>query len=284
MKAMNINEVEKLTGISKPNIRFYEKKGLIKPKRNKDNDYRDYSLDDINVLEKIKLFRLLSFSIDEISKMLKSGKLIDVENHIKELQDQIDSLNGSIKMCKRLKDEVSVTGLDTDSYLSEINELENKGEKFNSFNDDFRAFLTYKETRKFMVFPDNITLEEEDVTRALREYAKNHDYDIEFITESMQPKFYLNGLRYHAYAVTTNVRANYICCVCDEELVEPIISTSRKIMISLVYYLPIISLIILLICCSVASSLPNYVSFPLIAIFSAMLVASLVFWGINRKK
>ena len=281
---MNINEVEKITGVSKPNIRFYEKKGLIKPNRNQDNDYRDYSDEDIEILEKIKLFRLLSFSIDEISKMLKSGKLIDVEEHIKSLQDQIDSLNGSIKMCERLKDEVSVTGLDTNSYLNEIADLETKGEKFNSFNDDFRAFLTYKETKKFMIVPDCITMDVPEVIEAIETYAREHEYDLEFIEKSMRPKFYLNGLRYHAQTYTLNVRANYLVCYCDEELVEPVISPARKRMIRLAYYLPIISLIILLICCSIAHALPNYVSFPLIAVFSIMLVGSLVLWGINRRK
>lgn len=33
---MNIKEIEKMTGISKQNIRFYESNGLLKPKRNKD--------------------------------------------------------------------------------------------------------------------------------------------------------------------------------------------------------------------------------------------------------
>lgn len=39
---MNIKETEKITGISKQNIRFYESNGLLKPKRNQDNNYREY--------------------------------------------------------------------------------------------------------------------------------------------------------------------------------------------------------------------------------------------------
>ncbi|MBM6695155.1 MerR family transcriptional regulator, partial [Pseudoflavonifractor capillosus] len=34
---MNIKEAEKLTGISKRNIRFYEQKGMLHPARNQDN-------------------------------------------------------------------------------------------------------------------------------------------------------------------------------------------------------------------------------------------------------
>ncbi|WP_155242836.1 MerR family transcriptional regulator, partial [Butyrivibrio fibrisolvens] len=56
---MKINQVEELVGITKKNIRFYEEQGLISPERNKDNGYRDYSLKDVDILNKIKLLRKL---------------------------------------------------------------------------------------------------------------------------------------------------------------------------------------------------------------------------------
>ena len=49
---MNINQVEKMTGVSKRNIRFYEKQGLLSPNR-EENNYRDYSEQDVNTLKKI---------------------------------------------------------------------------------------------------------------------------------------------------------------------------------------------------------------------------------------
>ena len=38
---MKINEVEALAGITKKNIRFYEEQGLLSPRRNADNGYRE---------------------------------------------------------------------------------------------------------------------------------------------------------------------------------------------------------------------------------------------------
>ena len=38
---MTIKEVEKLTGLSRSNVRFYEKEKLIVPVRNERNGYRD---------------------------------------------------------------------------------------------------------------------------------------------------------------------------------------------------------------------------------------------------
>ena len=56
---MRINEVEALVGITKKNIRFYEAEGLLTPRRNSENGYRDYGDADVAVLRRIKLLRKL---------------------------------------------------------------------------------------------------------------------------------------------------------------------------------------------------------------------------------
>ena len=86
-KAMKINQVEQLVGITKGNIRFYEKEGLLTPGRNTDNGYRDYSDADVAWLKKIKLLRMLDVPIEEILR-LKSGSLTveRSEEHTSELQ------------------------------------------------------------------------------------------------------------------------------------------------------------------------------------------------------
>ena len=58
-KRMNIKEVEKVTGISSQNIRFYEKSGLVHPVRNEENGYREYDTNDIRILKLIKMFRMI---------------------------------------------------------------------------------------------------------------------------------------------------------------------------------------------------------------------------------
>ena len=55
---MTIHELEKRTGLPRASIRFYEKEGLIAPKRLA-NGYRDYSEEDALALEKIALLRRL---------------------------------------------------------------------------------------------------------------------------------------------------------------------------------------------------------------------------------
>ena len=66
---MKINEVEQLVGITKRNIRFYEKEGLLSPSRNSDNGYREYGEAEVETLKQIKLLRKLDVPMEEIRRM-----------------------------------------------------------------------------------------------------------------------------------------------------------------------------------------------------------------------
>ena len=67
---MRINEVERRVGVSKKNIRFYEEEGLLKPGRNAENGYREYSEADVEQLLKIRLLRQL---FDQALDLRSSG-------------------------------------------------------------------------------------------------------------------------------------------------------------------------------------------------------------------
>ena len=69
---MTIKELEARTGMERANIRFYEKEGLLSPRR-LDNGYRDYSEEDADLLLRIKLLRSLHLPLDEIREV-KEGK------------------------------------------------------------------------------------------------------------------------------------------------------------------------------------------------------------------
>ena len=67
---MKINEMEALVGVTKKNIRFYEEQGLLSPRRNSENGYREYGEAEIETLRRIKLMRKLGVPIPEIRLML----------------------------------------------------------------------------------------------------------------------------------------------------------------------------------------------------------------------
>ena len=68
---MTIKEVEELTGLSRSNVRFYEKERLIFPSRNEKNGYRDYSESDVENIKKIAYLRTLGISVEDIRNVIE---------------------------------------------------------------------------------------------------------------------------------------------------------------------------------------------------------------------
>ena len=101
---MTIKEVEERTGLTRSNIRFYEKEKLIEPLRNDKNGYRDYSERDIENIKKIAYLRTLEISVEDIrSIMSEKVSLIEIlEKQNVMLQEQIESLNKAKILCERM--------------------------------------------------------------------------------------------------------------------------------------------------------------------------------------
>ena len=130
---MKIYQVEELVGITKKNIRFYEEQGLLYPKRNPENDYREYSLADVKVLEKIKLLRKLSVPIEEI-RLLQKNQLSFAQTmtqQIERIEKEQQNAEVMKELCARLREEASdLNALDASRYLTEMEKMEQEGTKF----------------------------------------------------------------------------------------------------------------------------------------------------------
>lgn len=65
---MRIKEVEQRTGLTAKAIRLYESKGLLKPARETENDYRDYTEEDVARLKTIAILRKLDVPVKTIKE------------------------------------------------------------------------------------------------------------------------------------------------------------------------------------------------------------------------
>lgn len=129
---MKIKQVEELVGITRKNIRFYEEQELLSVGRS-ENGYREYSMEDVKRLKKIRLLRRLAVPIEEI-KQLFDGKytLEDVlERQVVQLEQQRESIRRTQLFCRQLLEEKPVMDkLDADSCLEQMAKLEQEGVKF----------------------------------------------------------------------------------------------------------------------------------------------------------
>ena len=130
---MKINEVEAQVGITKKNIRFYEAQGLLSPRRNSENGYRDYGEGELAALRQVKLLRKLGVPLEEIRRMQAGSITLGdcMRRHLVTLERERRSLEQSMELCRRLKDrDGPLEGLDARALLEEMEAMEKTGATF----------------------------------------------------------------------------------------------------------------------------------------------------------
>ena len=130
---MKINEVEALVGITKKNIRFYEAEGLLTPRRNSENGYRDYGEEEVEVLRRIKLMRKLGVPLEEIRQMLSGVHTVGdgMRRHLVTLERDQNNIQEAIRLCSGLTDcREKLEALDARSLLERMEQMEQEGTTF----------------------------------------------------------------------------------------------------------------------------------------------------------
>lgn len=181
---MKRSEVEKITGLRRKAILYYEEKKLISPAL-EENNYRNYSEEDLDRLIKISLYRRLGLSISEIKKILDSnnkeiGKILRDRDYKIELE----------KSKKNLLERI-VRGDDLKEITDELNTLEKEESIYEKLTRIFPGyfgqafFMTYKPFLKEKL--------KEDEEEAFNEYVNFLDSlpEIDFTEEE---KSYIENL------------------------------------------------------------------------------------------
>ena len=130
---MKINEVEARVGITKKNIRFYEAQGLLSPRRNSENGYRDYGPDEVETLRRIKLLRKLGLSLEEIRQMQSGAHTVGdgMRRHLVTLERERRNLDRAMELCAALTmREERLDDLDAGALLDEMARMEREGTTF----------------------------------------------------------------------------------------------------------------------------------------------------------
>lgn len=196
---MNIKQAENLTGVTRQNIRFYEKQGLLSPERNAQNDYREYTQKDIETLKWIRALRMLDMPLEDIRQVL----LGDVElgqaakNQQSRLQQKKEKLEEAIRFCSSLEN-TTMTGTDVDQCLARM-EAQGETGYFRQWRLDYLAACEAEHKRVFTFTPEGPVTNPREFTDALLAYAQQEKLDLVITQESMYPTFTVDGIPYSAY-------------------------------------------------------------------------------------
>ncbi len=113
---LTIGRISALSGISVDTIRFYERKGLIKPPQRNASGYRVYPPEVVDQMRFIKRSRDLRFSLQEVSELFNfifegdgqskevrkriEKKISEIDDHLEELATIRGQLEQLLKICK----------------------------------------------------------------------------------------------------------------------------------------------------------------------------------------
>ena len=109
---LKIGQLAKESGTTIDTIRFYEDKGLIKPKSRSESGYRFYNTDTINTLNFVQMAKELGFTLAEIGSLLeiqitKKGKCSLAQEKIVEKMSDIDKKISDLKLIKKALNKIS---------------------------------------------------------------------------------------------------------------------------------------------------------------------------------
>lgn len=219
---MNISEVEKITGISKQTIRFYEKEGLVSPKRNAENQYREYDEQDIRQLKQIYVLRKIGLSVLEIKQVLTQElSMADAVNARRlQLLAEKDEQEKLLKLCDELKIQ-TLDYMDADMYIEKIKKEDKKKTGLRKLYEEYIQIYQAEEKKEFAIIPNGMIFSASDFTKELLKYADDNGADISITKEGMSPEFVLNGVEYTAVYMAGGFGYTIFCSMKYPEQAEP---------------------------------------------------------------
>ena len=211
---MNIKQASKQSGVSAPNIRFYEKEGLLNPARLPGNDYRDYTEQDIRTLRFIRMLRMLDVPLPVIRSVLAGDAPLGsvLREQQTALEQRAKQLEGAARFCAELaRQDPSAASLDVDACLSRMEDSAQPQTFFSGWVQDYRTLAQVQHQKHFFFIPQGSINTPQEFTAALQVYAEEHGIQLGLTKEGMYPEFSLDGVPYKAYRNPGKYR-DEICC------------------------------------------------------------------------
>ena len=231
---MNIKAAEELSGVSRQNIRFYEREGLLNPDRNPENDYREYQQEHIETLKMIRVMRMLDMPLDQI-KLVLEGSISPAKaakEQRQKLKAQQEQLSAAIRFCEEWSAFQTMEAVNVDEMISRMESSENVQGLFQKWVEDYRKVVLAEEKKLFTFIPDQAVTDPREFTEALFGYAEKNSLNLVITKESMYPEFTIDGIEYTAERVYNAVRgipvATIRCKVKYPEDFEPDVPENRK--------------------------------------------------------
>lgn len=250
-----IGDVAKILGISPDLLRYYEKKGVVKPVKDRTNDYRYYEPWDINFLIDCLWYKNFGFGIDQVAKIVSRSSYEDIISTMEEKDGELEaSIRHQEMLLRRTRetlDEIkrarSLLGKCDLVYSPEIVRYLNR---YNFIYDNSKALQQLShQWLQYMPFTHRcFEIGQEDLENKTDNYAWGFSLSMDYVRELEVPvappvihlpsepslhsvfkssgkdaftprhlKFIMDYVRSHGLTVAGNARGNLICSVLEED-------------------------------------------------------------------
>lgn len=211
---MNIKQASEQSGVSAPNIRFYEKEGLFTPARRKGNDYRDYTAGDVRTLKLIRMLRMLDVPLPTIKAVLRGEQPLQQALQAQQtvLEQQAAQLAAAMQFCADLARQApQADTLDVDACLTRMEHPTTQPGFFSGWLRDYCTLAQMQHQKHFFFIPQGSINTPQEFTAALQAYAEENGMQLTLTKEGMYPEFSLDDIPYKAYRNPGKYR-DEICC------------------------------------------------------------------------
>ena len=189
-----IGDVAKILGISPDLLRYYQKKGVVTPTTDENNNYRYYDAWDINFLIDCLWFKNYGFGIEQTAKLVSASSYDDVLTDMRQRCDEIrDSVRHQTMLLERSEQYFSAMGRVRTMlgrcdlvYCPEVYRF------LNRFNADYENITELRELScqwlRYMPFVNRcFEIEREDLENRTDNYAWGYSMGIDFVEKLHVP-------------------------------------------------------------------------------------------------
>ena len=175
---MNIKQASEQSGVSAPNIRFYEKEGLLTPARRQGNDYRDYTTGNVRTLKLIRMLRMLDVPLPTIKAVLHGEQPLQQALQAQQtvLEQQAAQLVAAMQFCADLARQAPQTDtLDVDACLTRMESPAPQQGFFSGWLQDYRTLAQVQHQKHFFFIPQGSINTPQEFMAALQAYAEEKE-------------------------------------------------------------------------------------------------------------
>ncbi len=211
---MNIKQASEQSGVSAPNIRFYEKEGLLTPARRQGNDYRDYTAGDVRTLKLIRMLRMLDVPLPTIKAVLRGEQPLQQALQAQQtvLEQQAAQLAAAMQFCADLaRQQPQADTLDVDACLTRMESPTPQQGFFSGWLRDYRTVAENEQKKRFFIVSEQSINTPEDFAAVLLRYGEAQGSPVCITKGGMYPEFEWHGIRYKAWRGQGRY-GDSICC------------------------------------------------------------------------